>query len=124
MVAQLKGTVYVTDPDTHQTAELAPGTSPEPRLAALVTNPAAWVDGKLPRLPKAKTEGDSGPSGSDPSGASGGGSEDSGAADTPSDDEMPDEGDDSEDTKPAARKTAARKPARGRTAAAEGTSGQ
>lgn len=46
--AQLKATVFVKDPDTRQTVELAPGTCPEPRLASLVTNPAAWVDGKLP----------------------------------------------------------------------------
>lgn len=120
MAAQLKGTVYVSDPDTHQTVELAPGTCPELRLAALVTNPGAWVDGKLPRLPKAKTGGDSDPSGS----ASGDASDDSRPADPKSDDEEPAAGDDSEDTKPAARKTAARKPARGRTAAAEGTGGQ
>ncbi|MGW1468559.1 hypothetical protein ACWCPT_29960 [Streptomyces sp. NPDC002308] len=112
MTAQLRGTVYVTDPDTHQTVELAPGTCPESRLAALVTNPAAWVDGKLPRLPKTKTEG-----------VSGDGSGSSDAADTPPNDETP-EGDDSEDTKLAARKTAAKKPARGRTAADEGTGGQ
>ncbi|MEU9947098.1 hypothetical protein [Streptomyces sp. NPDC047939] len=123
MGAQLKGTVYVTDPDMHQTVQLAEGTCPEPRLAALVTNPAAWVDGKLPRLPKAKTEADDGPSGSGQDGASGDASDTSGAADPQSDDEAP-AGDDSDDTKPAARKTAARKPARGRTAAAEGTGGQ
>ncbi|MFG2540670.1 hypothetical protein ACGFU4_36070 [Streptomyces sp. NPDC048511] len=125
MAAQLKGTVYVTDPDTHQTVELAPGTSPDPRYAALVTNPAAWVDGKLPRLPKTKTEteGDSSLFGSGQDDASGGASAASDTADPKSDDEPP-TGDDSEDTKPAARKTAAKKPARGRTTAAEGTGGQ
>ncbi|WP_098007856.1 hypothetical protein [Streptomyces sp. sk226] len=123
MGAQLKGTVYVTDPDTHQTVELAPGAAPEPRLAALVTNPAAWVDGKLPRLPKTKTEGDSGPSGNDPDAASGDESDATGSADTQSDETVPANGDDSGDTKPAATR-AARKPARGRTAAAEGTGGQ
>ncbi|MGW3401193.1 hypothetical protein [Streptomyces zhihengii] len=105
MAAQLKGTVYVTDPDTHQTVTLAAGSSPEPRLAALVTNPAAWVDGKLPRLPKMKTEaepGDDSPSGDGPGGAS----DPSAGADPQA----------SEDDKPAARKaparkTAARKPA-------------
>lgn len=123
MAAQLKGTVYVTDPDTHQTVELAPGASPEPRLAALVTNPAAWVDRELPRLPKAKTEGDSGPSGNDPDAASGDDSGETGSADTQSDETTPTDGDDSDDTKPAAKR-AARKPARGRTAADEGTGGQ
>ncbi|MEU1327245.1 hypothetical protein [Streptomyces microflavus] len=124
MGAQLTGTVHVTDPDTHQMVELAPGTCPEPRLAVLVTNPAAWVDGKLPRLPKTKTEGDSGPSGSDPDGASGDASGDTGSTDPQSDETEPTEGGTSDDTKPAARKTAAKKPARGRTAAAEGTGGQ
>jgi len=110
MAAQLKGTVYVTDPDTHQTVELAPGTTPQPHLAALVTNPAAWVDGKLPRLPKAKT--DTG-SGSDQDDASGDDSDTSAATD-PSD-ENPDQG--SDDAKPAASKTAARKTAASKTAA-------
>lgn len=122
MAAQLNRPVYVMDPDTHQTVLLHPGTCPEPRLAVLVTNPAAWVDGKLPRIPKAKT--DSGPSGDDQDDASGADSADSGDADPQSDEKTPDEGDDSDDTKPAARKTAAKKPARGRTAAAEGTGGQ
>lgn len=114
MAAQLKATVYVADPDTHQTVELAAGTLPELRLAALVTNPAAWVDGKLPRLPKAKTsdqEGGAGdPTGDGLDGAAGG---------------DPDsfDGADAEPPKPAARK-AATKPARGRTTAAEGTGGQ
>ncbi|MGS2592129.1 hypothetical protein [Streptomyces hebeiensis] len=116
MTAQLAATVYVTDPDTHQTVELAPGTSPEPRLAALVTNPAAWVDGKLPRLPKPKQDDPPGPTGNGPDGASG---DVSGASADP-DNPTPETG----DTKPAARKTAAKKPARGRTAADEGTGGQ
>ncbi|NEC20491.1 hypothetical protein [Streptomyces parvus] len=124
MGAQLSRPVYVKDPDNHQTVLLHPGTSPESRLAALVTNPAAWVDGKLPRLPKPKTEGDSGPSGNDPGDASGDDSGDTGSADTQSDETTPADGDDSDDTKPAARRTAAKKPARGRTAAAEGTGGQ
>ncbi|WP_228994291.1 hypothetical protein [Streptomyces sp. DH8] len=123
MGAQLSRPVYVNDPDTHQTVLLHPGTSPEPRLAALVTNPAAWVDGKLPRLPKTKTESNSGPSGNDPDAASGDDSDVTGSADTQSDETTPADGDDSDDTKPAAKR-AARKPARGRTAAAEGTGGQ
>lgn len=119
MAAQLASTVYVRDPDTRQTVRLDEGTSPEPRLAVLVTNPAAWVDGKLPRLPKAQA---AGPSEGGQDGASGDASaEPSGDADTTS----------SEDDKPAApaaKKTAAKKtasaPARGRTTAAEGTGGQ
>ena len=91
MGARLAATVYVTDPDTHQTVRLDQGSEPEARLAALVTNPAAWEDGTP-------------------------------AATTPAEPEP--EGDDDADTKQAARKTAAKKPARGRTTAAEGTSGQ
>ena len=113
MGAQLKGTVYVTDPDTHQTVELAPGTSPDPRYAALVTNPAAWVDGKLPRLPKKAT--DSKEAG-DPTGD---GQDDASGADSAAG---------SDQTAPPAKKTAASKraaakPARGRDAADEGSSG-
>ncbi|MFM9373268.1 hypothetical protein [Streptomyces sp. Da 82-17] len=48
MAAQLVATVYVTDPDSHQTVVLEEGSEPEPRLAALVTNPAAWENGTLP----------------------------------------------------------------------------
>ena len=108
MAAQLAATVYVPDPDTRQTVELAEGSSPEPRLAALVTNPAAWVDGKLPSLPKTpQTDGD---------GASGAAS-DSGADQSST-----------EQAAPAAKKTAAKKTAassrsRGRDAAGEGDSG-
>jgi hypothetical protein len=125
MGAQLAATVYVTDPDSHQTVELAPGTSPEPRLAALVTNPAAWVDGKLPRLPKKQeTERQSGqgPTGDGQDDASGAASDTSGADQT-SPQEDPDK------AAPAAKKTAARKTAatgrsRGRDAAGEGDSGE
>jgi hypothetical protein len=48
MAATLAATVYVTDPDTRQTVVLEVGSEPEPRLAALVTNPAAWEDGQPP----------------------------------------------------------------------------
>ncbi|MET9436880.1 hypothetical protein [Streptomyces sp. NPDC006551] len=133
MAAQLKSTVYVQDPDTHQTIELAPGTSPEPRLAALVTNPAAWVDGELPRLKtQTKTEGEGGPSGDGPDGASADGSgPDSGDGDPTDPDHTPDDVSTQqaapvvEENKPAAR-TTARKTAAKKTAAtaAEGTGGQ
>ncbi|MDX3527148.1 hypothetical protein P1P75_12010 [Streptomyces sp. ID05-39B] len=111
-MAQLAATVYVRDPQTHQTVRLEPGTSPEARLAALVTNPAAWVDGKLPRLPKKAT--DSKEAG-DPTGD---GQDDASGADSAagSDQTAPAK-------KTAARKTAASKPARGRDAADEGSSG-
>jgi hypothetical protein len=118
MGAQLAATVYVTDPDTHQTVELAPGTCPEPRLAALVTNPAAWVDGKLPRL---KTADGADPTGGGPDGASG----DASASDAGSQEQLPDGDSPAAPAakKTAARKTAASKPARGRDAADEASSG-
>jgi hypothetical protein len=94
MAAKLAATVYVTDPDSHQTVVLEAGSEPEPRLAALVTNPAAWEDEKPPTAAK-KT-----------------------AAASSTDDE------DTGGDKQAAKKTAARKPARGRNAADEGTSGE
>jgi hypothetical protein len=119
MGAQLAATVFVQDPDSRQTVELAEGSSPVPHLAALVTNPAAWVDGKLPRLPKKQD--DQSPTGDGQDDASGGASDDSATGDqSPS-------GDDDK-AAPAAKKTAARKTAasgrpRGRDAAGEGDSG-
>ncbi|MFH9236039.1 hypothetical protein [Streptomyces globisporus] len=111
-MATLRTAVFVKDPDRHAMVLLRPGEEPDPRLAALITNPDAWEDGKLPA---AATTGD------DRGDASGAASDDTDTAD-PKSDETPDK--DSDDTKPAARKTAAKKPARGRTAAAEGTGGQ
>ncbi|MGW1409487.1 hypothetical protein [Streptomyces sp. NPDC002403] len=98
-MAKLSKAVYVRDPDRHRTVLLKPGEEPEQRIAALVTNPDCWEDGKVPAKQESVT-------------------------DARSEEVAPDKGDDTEDTKPAARKTAAKKPARGRTAAAEGTSGQ
>lgn len=121
MAAQLAATVYVTDPDSHQTVELAEGTSPEPRLAALVTNPGAWVDGKLPRLPETDSGADD-----DPTGA---GADDASGDDSTSGDGDPDTTGDTEQAAPAAKKTAAKKTAAsrrsaGRDAAGEGDSGE
>ena len=56
MGARLAATVYVTDPDTHQTVRLDEGSEPEARLAALVTNPAAWEDGKVSDAKPAESE--------------------------------------------------------------------
>ncbi|MFJ3043610.1 hypothetical protein [Streptomyces tendae] len=99
-MARLIKAVFVKDPERNQTVLLHPGEEPEPRLAALVTNPDAWEDGQLPSV-----QDDSADSGKDQS------SEDStDKADPPA-------------TKPAARKPAAKKPARGRDAADEGNSG-
>ena len=116
MAAQLAATVYVRDPDTHQTVELAQGTCPEPRLAALVTSRAAWVDGKLPRQATAqaqsKPDDPKVPTGDGPDGGSG-------AASGPDDSDQTHTGD---QAAPAAKKTAAKKTAtsarsRGRDAA-------
>ncbi|MYU11495.1 hypothetical protein GTZ78_12480 [Streptomyces sp. SID8361] len=41
-VPRLKAAVYVQDPATREELILLPGEEPEPRLAALVTNPDAW----------------------------------------------------------------------------------
>lgn len=94
-MAKLAATVYITDPDSHQTVALEAGSEPEPRLAALVPNPAAWEDNKPPTAATTNTT----PS---PSGF---------------------EKDTGDEDKPAVKKTAT-SPARGRKAAAEGTSGQ
>ncbi|MFJ1900530.1 hypothetical protein [Streptomyces sp. NPDC088115] len=98
-MAKLSKAVHVRDPERHRTVLLLPGEEPAPHLAALVTNPDCWEDGKAPSAtaPVAETE-----------------PEETAAVTS----------DGSEDIKPAARKTAAKKPARGRTAAAEGTGGQ
>ena len=47
-MAKLAKAVYVKDPDRTGTVLLLPGEEPEPRLAALITNPEAWEGGKLP----------------------------------------------------------------------------
>ncbi|WP_405803373.1 hypothetical protein [Streptomyces sp. NBC_01187] len=39
---KLKAAVYVQDPATREELILLPGEEPEPQVAALVTNPAAW----------------------------------------------------------------------------------
>lgn len=115
MAAQLNSTVYVQDPKTRQTVVLEEGTSPEPRLAALVTNPSAWVDGKLPPAAEEAAVGE-GDQGNGPDGASGD------ASDQPAEgDQTASEGDKPEPAKKtAARKTAAKPPARGREAAEQG----
>lgn len=94
MGRKLAASVYVTDPDTHETVLLEAGTSPEKRLADLVTNPVAWEGEDL-----------------------------EGNATAAVNDEDSDASDDAADTKQAAKR-AARKPARGRDAADEGTSGE
>lgn len=127
MAATLAGTVFVRDPENNQQwVELPVGSTPEARLGALVTNPAAWVDGKLPPAAKKKaatSDPDSGETGSGNDGGADSSGDDSSTPDATLPD--PDEVDDSEDTKPAAaKKTVAKRPARGRTAAVEGDGGQ
>ncbi|MFJ3699499.1 hypothetical protein ACIPW9_36145 [Streptomyces sp. NPDC090052] len=101
-MARLVTTVYVQDPDRHRTVVLAAGEEPEQRLAALITNPACWENGKLPTANS--------------------GAEATGTADDQSTDDKP-TGEASEDTKPAAKKAATR-PARGRKTADTGDGGQ
>ena len=91
---RLAASVYVTDPDTYETVHLEAGTSPEKRLADLVTNPVAWEGEDNEGNPTVATK-----------------DEDTTSSDAAGDD------------KQAAKKTAARKPARGRSAADEGSSG-
>lgn len=109
-MAKLIKAVFVRDPDRNRTVLLQPGEEPEPRIAALVTNPDAWEDGQLP---EAAPQDDTASSG---------------------DHDGPDKDDDA-DTEtpakaaPAAKKTAARKSAatsrsRGRNAADQGDSGE
>jgi len=108
-MAKLIKAVFVKDPDRNRTVQLQPGEEPEPRLAALVTNPDAWEDGKLPEAAQqaADTDGDSG--------------EQDKATDGDADADTPAK------AAPAAKKTAAKRAAssrsRGRDAAGEGDSG-
>lgn len=94
-MAKLVSAVFVRDPDRHVTVVLRPGEEPEPRLAALVTAPDAWEDGKLPASVGQPAEAESEP--------------------------QP-EGEASD--RPAVKKTAARKPGRGRGAASKGDGGE
>jgi hypothetical protein len=96
-MATLVKAVFVRDPDRHRTVLLRPGEEPESRLAALVTNPDAWEDGKLPTAAKKAAAQESAESSveSDDTGHAGDG-----------------------DAKPVAKKAAAR-PARGRKSAAD-----
>lgn len=99
-MAKLIKAVFVRDPERNRTVVLRPGEQPEPRLAALVTNPDAWEDGKLPSVQDDSADN---------------GSEQSSSKDSTDKAAPP--------AKPAARKSAAKKPARGRDAADEGSSG-
>ncbi|MFF9287518.1 hypothetical protein [Streptomyces griseosporeus] len=103
-MAKLVKAVFVKDPDRHRTVLLRPGEEPESRFAALVTNPDAWEDGKLPEAAAKASE-----------------------QETDSADNGEDSGGDEDKAAPAAKKTAAKKAttsrSRGRDAADEGTSG-
>lgn len=105
-MAKLARAVFVRDPERHRTVLLNVGEEPEPRLAALVTNPDAWEDGKLPQ--EAKEQSDTG-NGKDDA-PEGSGDDADKKAEQPA-------------KKTAARKTAATSRSRGRAAADEGTSG-
>ncbi len=109
-MAKLVKAVHVKDPDRNRTVLLLPGEEPEPRLAALITNPDAWEDGQVP---------DSADASDASTGAKASEDEDKGASGQ----------DASNEAAPAAKKTAARKTAatsrsRGREAAGEGDSGE
>ncbi|MGW4270866.1 hypothetical protein ACWEGQ_00510 [Streptomyces seoulensis] len=58
-MAKLVKAVHVKDPDRSHTVLLLPGEEPEPRLAALITNPDAWEDGKLPNAEEESADDDS-----------------------------------------------------------------
>ncbi len=108
-MAALRKSVFVRDPDRNRTVVLRAGEEPEPRLAALVTNPDAWENGQLP-----DTADNAEATGDDDSGKD---------SDTASDDNT------TKKAAPAAKKTAAKKTAatgrsRGRDAADEGDSGE
>jgi hypothetical protein len=110
-MARLIKAVFVRDPERHRTVLLNAGEEPEPRLAALVTNPDAWEDGKPPTEAKEpKADGDAGTDSAKASDSDTDGSADKEAAPTAK--------------KTAARKTAATGRSRGRDAAGEGTSGE
>lgn len=102
-MAQLARAVHLTDPKTKRSIVLQPGEEPAPHLAALITMPSAWEGGKVPDPVEPDVQQ---PAGSQP-------------------DQLPEP--ETEQAAPAAKKTAAKKaaskPARGRSAAAEGTSG-
>jgi hypothetical protein len=105
-MAKLIKAVFVRDPERHRTVLLNAGEEPEPRLAALVTNPDAWEDGKPPtEATESKADGDAG--------------NDSGQDDSADKEAAPVAA-----KKTAARKTAASNRSRGRDAAGEGTSGE
>ncbi|MET8585748.1 hypothetical protein ABZX39_33495 [Streptomyces collinus] len=61
---KLATSVYVTDPDSNETVLLEAGSSPEKRLADLVTNPVAWegedTEGNPTAAPKDEDTSDDG----------------------------------------------------------------
>lgn len=97
-MAKLIRSTWVRDPAKHRDILLRAGEEPAPEYAALVTNPEAWEDGKLPTAAKKTAEEQS----TEP------------ASDSATEE---DEGD-----KPAAKRAATR-PARGRKSAADEGSG-
>lgn len=122
--AKLAATVLVRDPDTHQTVELPEGTTPEMRLAVLVTNPVAWEGGRVPaavaRAAAARDDSGEGDGGQ----GNDSGSEDDDSGGFSPDDDADGSDPDADDPKPPAKKAAAKRtPSRGK-AAAEGTGGQ
>ncbi|MCX4885869.1 hypothetical protein [Streptomyces sp. NBC_00847] len=109
-MAKLVKAVHVKDPDRNRMILLLPGEEPEPRIAALITNPDAWEDGQVPAAAASDSQ-----DASDDGAGDGSQSSDSDTEDTPKAAPAA--------KKTAARKTAATKPARGRDAAEKGDSG-
>ena len=105
-MAKLVRAVHVTDPNSGRRLVLQPGEEPAAHLAALITTPSAWEDGRVPDT------------GTTPAGDDGGKAKDADAATGDDHKAAP------EAKKTAARKSAASKPARGRDAAEQGDSGE
>ncbi|WP_042174541.1 hypothetical protein [Streptomyces sp. NBRC 110035] len=55
-MARLVTDTFVKDPQTRLMVHLRAGEEPAPEYAELVTNPAAWEDGKLPTSAKSKAD--------------------------------------------------------------------
>lgn len=126
-MAKLARAVIVPDPNRRRDLIFQPGEEPAPEYAVLITNPACWEGGKLPvAVKRALAAKDKESEGGNGEGNQG---NDDGAGKGDGSGEVSDDSDtgDTEQAAPAAKKTAAKKaahtPARGRSAAAEGTSG-
>lgn len=62
-MARLASDTWVKDPRTRLMVHLRAGEEPSPEYAALVTNPDAWEDGKLPSSAKPASTSETGDDG-------------------------------------------------------------